>query len=51
MLGARFSGADIAMGYDCNWAEYIGMLSQHPQRVVYYERLQARPAIKRVFTR
>ena len=51
VLGAQFSGADIALGYDCNWAEYIDMLAGHPRLVKYYERLQARPAFNRVFTR
>ena len=51
LLGARFSGADIAVGYDCNWAEYTGMLERHPPLVNYYERLQARPAFKKVFAR
>lgn len=49
LLGSTFSGADIALGYDCNWAEYTGMLGQHPQLVNYYARLQARPAFKKAF--
>ena len=35
VLGAEFSGADIAIGYDCNWAEYTGMLGRHPGLVKY----------------
>ena len=50
LLGEKFSGADIALGYDCNWAEYTGMLSAHPVLAKYYARLQQRPAFQRVFT-
>ena len=49
LLGARFSGADIALGYDCNWAEYTGLIANHPVLVDYYARLQARPAYQKVF--
>ncbi len=50
LLGTRFSGADIVLGYSCNWAAYTGMLENHPALVAYYERLQQRPAFQRVFS-
>ena len=46
-----FSGADIAIGYCCNWAAYVGQLENHPVLVDYYARLQKRPAFARVFER
>lgn len=49
LLGPTFSGADIAIGYDCNWAAYTGMLDSHPTLTAYYARLQSRPAFKKVF--
>lgn len=51
LLGARFSGADIALGYSCNWAAYTGQIEDHPTLVAYYARLQARPAFQAVFSR
>lgn len=50
LLGEKFSGADIAIGYCCNWAEYTGLLQNHPILVNYYQRLQQRPAFQKVFT-
>ena len=49
LLGAMFSGADIAIGYCCNWADYTGLIRDHPTLVGYYARLQSRPAFQRVF--
>lgn len=49
LLGDTFTGADIVIGYDLNWADYIGILSGHPILVDYYARLQERPAFGRVF--
>ena len=49
LLGKKFSGADIAIGYSCNWLDYVGMLETFPTLVGYYRRLQERPAFKRVF--
>ena len=49
LLGPTFSGADIVLGYDCNWAEYTGLIENHPALVAYYARLQQRPAFQRVF--
>lgn len=49
LLGTDFSGADIVVGYSCNWAAYTGLLDRHPQLVEYYARLQRRPAFARVF--
>lgn len=50
LLGDSFSGADIAVGYDCNWAAYVGLLAAHPTLEAYYARLQERPAFERVFS-
>lgn len=50
ILGSTFSGADIALGYDCNWAEYTGLIWDHPTLVAYYARLQERPAFQKVFS-
>ena len=50
ILGPSFSGADIALGYSCNWAAYTGMIEEHPTLVAYYARLQQRPAFQRVFS-
>ena len=49
LLGSAFSGADIALGYSCNWAAYTGLIENHPRLVAYYARLQQRPAFQRVF--
>jgi glutathione S-transferase len=49
LLAGGFSGADIAIGYDCNWAEYTGLLSAHPVLAAYYARLMQRPAFQQVF--
>ncbi len=49
LLGSKFSGADIAIGYCCNWAAYTGQLEAHPTLVKYYSRLQQRPAFQKVF--
>ena len=49
LLGSAFSGADIVIGYCCNWAAYTGMIGDHPTLVDYYARLQQRPAFQRVF--
>ena len=49
LVGDMFTGADIVIGYDLNWADYIGILSDHPILVDYYARLQERPAFGRVF--
>ena len=51
LLGEQFSGADIALGYSCNWAAYTGQLQEHPELVAYYGRLQARPAFQTVFSK
>ena len=50
LLGSGFSGADIALGYSCNWAAYTGLIENHPTLVGYYARLQQRPAFQRVFS-
>lgn len=49
LLGSAFSGADIVIGYCCNWAAYTGQLAAYPHLVEYYSRLQRRPAFQRVF--
>lgn len=49
LLGDAFSGADIAIGYCCNWAAYVGKLEDHAVVAAYYERLRDRPAFRRVF--
>ena len=49
LLGSEFSGADIVIGYCCNWAAYTGQIENHPRLVDYYSTLQQRPAFKRVF--
>ena len=49
LLGSEFSGADIIVGYSCNWAAYIGLIESHPTLVTYYARLQQRPAYQKVF--
>jgi glutathione S-transferase len=51
LLGESFTGADIMIGYCCNWAAYIGMIEDYPRLVDYYARLQERPAFNRVFTK
>ena len=50
LLGSTFSGADIVVGYSCNWAAYTGLIENHPTLVAYYARLQQRPAFQRVFS-
>ncbi|NKB77530.1 MAG: glutathione S-transferase family protein [Gammaproteobacteria bacterium] len=49
VLGQHFSGADIALGYSCNWAAYTGLLKEYPILVEYYARLQCRPSFHKVF--
>ncbi len=49
LLGDNFSGADIAIGYDINWVNYVGMLDSHPRLVEYYALLKERPAFQKVF--
>ncbi len=51
LLGSKFSGADIAIGYCCNWAAYTKILPDHPVLVDYYTRLQQRTAFQKVFSR
>lgn len=50
LLGSKFSGADIVVGYSCNWAAYTGLIENHPTLVAYYARLQQRPAFQKVFS-
>lgn len=50
LLGSAFSGADIVLGYSCNWAAYNGLIENHPTLVAYYARLQRRPAFQKVFS-
>lgn len=50
LLGSEFSGADIVLGYSCNWAAYTGLIENHPTLVAYYARLQQRPAFQKVFS-
>lgn len=49
LLGDEFSGADIAIGYDVNWLDYVGMLKDHPRLVQYHALLKQRPAFQKVF--
>jgi glutathione S-transferase len=49
LLGSNFSGADICMGYSCDWAAYTGMLKNHPVLSGYYAKLQLRGAFRKVF--
>ena len=49
LLGGEFSGADVCVGYSCNWAAYTGLLDDHPILVDYYQRLEGRPAFEKVF--
>lgn len=49
LLGDKFSGADVIIGYNCFWATFTGMLEQHPVLVSYLERLQSRPAFQKAF--
>jgi glutathione S-transferase len=49
ILGEQFSGADIVLGYCCNWAAYTGMIGAHPGLEAYYARLAERPAFAQVF--
>ena len=51
LLGSAFSGADIVIGYSCNWAAYTGLIENHPTLVAYYARLQQRPAFQKVFSK
>lgn len=50
LLGSQFSGADIVLGYSCNWAAYTGLIENYPTLVAYYARLQRQPAFQRVFS-
>jgi len=49
ILGAKFSGADIILGYNCFWATFTGLLEQQPRLVSYLQRLQERTAFQRAF--
>lgn len=49
LLETGFSGADIVVGYSCNWAAYTGLLDDHPILADYYNKLQQRPAFQKVF--
>ncbi len=51
VLGSEFSGADIVMGYSCNWAAYTGLIENHPTLTAYYARLEQRPAFRKVFSK
>jgi len=49
LLGGEFSGVDIIVGYNCNWAAYTGVLKEYPVLMDYYSRLEKRPAFQKVF--
>ena len=49
LLGSDFSGADIAIGNDCNWADYTRLIEDHPVLVEYYSRLSQRLDFQTVF--
>lgn len=49
LLGADFTVADVAVGYDLVLASQIGLLSGQPMLRAYVERLSSRPAFKKVF--
>lgn len=49
MLGDEFSGADILIGHSCFMATLVGLIGDYPQLQTYYNRLQQRPAFKRVY--
>ena len=51
LLGERFSGADIVIGYNCFWATFTGLLGEYPELQRYLEGLQKRPAFQRAFAR
>ena len=48
LLCDEFSGADIALGYDCDWAAYTGTIAAHPE-LLAYDRLRSRTAFQKVF--
>ncbi len=49
LVGTTFSGADIAVGFSCNWAAYIGQLEKYPILATYYQGLTERPGFKKAF--
>ena len=49
LLGSKFSGADVIIGYNCFWATFTGMLEEQPSLLSYLQRLQERPAFQRAF--
>ena len=49
LLGERFSGADIVIGYNCFWATFTGLLNDFRVLQEYLARLQKRPAFQRAF--
>ncbi len=44
LLGERFSAADVTLGAALAWAEWLHLLSGHPELAAYVERLTVRPA-------
>jgi glutathione S-transferase len=53
LLGSSFSGADIVVGHSCFMAAHMGLLGdgRHPVLERYHQRLQQRPAYKRIYPR
>jgi glutathione S-transferase len=50
LLGPRFSGADVMVGYGLQLAKLLGQLGPDlPRCAVYLERLSARPAFQKAF--
>lgn len=47
LLGAKFTIADIQMGYVIEVADSAGLLAKHPQLLDYLTRLKARPAYQK----
>ena len=47
LLGEQFSAADIYVAAQVGWGMQFGTLEKRPVFVSYFDRLQARPALKR----
>lgn len=48
LLGSRFSAADIVLGSTLRYGMMFGIIPARPEFIAYKERLEARPALKRM---
>jgi glutathione S-transferase len=51
LMGERFTAADVVIGSDLIWGMAVKMVPALPDVVAYAQRLQARPALQRVYAR